>query len=73
MAPDKIYLWLNPLEKNEPFSAWHYVPLAENSIEYIRKDALLELINKKLQESADRLDHRTYKAYAEILDILNEM
>ena len=43
------------------------------SVEYIRKDALLEWINKKLQESADRLDYRTNKAYAEIRDKLNEM
>lgn len=41
--------------------------------EFIRKDALLELINKKLQESADRLDYGTNKAYAEILDKLNKM
>ena len=37
------------------------------------REALLELINKKLQESADRLDYGTNKAYAEILDKLNEM
>lgn len=41
--------------------------------EFIRKDALLELLNKKLQESADRLDYRMNKAYAEILDKLNSM
>ena len=39
--------------------------------EYIRKDALLEFINEKLQESVDRLDFRTNKAYAEVLDKLN--
>ena len=62
-APDKIYI--------NGFSAFATVPVKEG-IEYIRKEALMELINKKLQESADRLDYRTNKAYAEIRDILNE-
>ena len=41
--------------------------------EYIRKDALVEFLNEKLQESADRLDFRTNKAYAEVLDKLNSL
>lgn len=69
-APDKIYLGIEELD-----SRYVYALSLENNghSEYIRKDALLELINKKLQDSADRLDYRTNKAYAEILDKLNKM
>ena len=66
-APDKIYM------PNELLSEEWCRHIEGQDTEYIRKDALLELINKKLQESADRLDYRMNKAYAEILDKLNEM
>ena len=69
MIPDKIYILPEQFE-----TPWH--PAFEendkhDAITYIRKDALLEFINEKLQESADRLDFRTNKAYAEVLDKLN--
>ena len=41
--------------------------------EYIRKDALMEMLNKKLQESADRLDFHANQAYAEVIDKLNSL
>ena len=37
------------------------------------KDALLEWANKKLQESADRLDFHANQAYAEVIYKLNEI
>ena len=37
------------------------------------KDALLEWANKKLQESADRLDFHANRAYAEVIDKLNSL
>ena len=37
------------------------------------KDALLEWANKKLQESADRLDFHANQAYAEVIDKLNSL
>ena len=71
-VPDKIYVSRNFSEDNSPHGLW-YLNKSEHDInvEYIRKDALLEFINEKLQESADRLDFRTNKAYAEVLDKLN--
>jgi len=74
-APDKIYLERDK-ETNKIHHLWGrdtVISSLYEHIEYIRKDALLELINKKLQESADRLDYGTNKAYAEILDKLNSM
>lgn len=37
------------------------------------REELLEFVNKKLQESADRLDFRANQAYAEVFDKLNSM
>ena len=37
------------------------------------KDALLEWANKKLQESADRLDFHANQAYTEVIDKLNSL
>ena len=45
----------------------------EEEVTYIRKDALIELLNKKLQESADRLDFHANQAYAEVIDKLNSL
>lgn len=65
-APDKVYI---TREKN---GVVYSLSFNDNGgFEFIRKDALLEFINEKLQESADRLDFRTNKAYAEVLDKLN--
>lgn len=71
-APDKIYIQTNA---GEAFSSkWTTIPFRDfENTEYIRKEALLEFVNKKLQESADRLDFHANKAYAEVLDKLNEM
>ena len=75
MIPNKIYIPIYPnynLDGEHLGEDWMYEPHKEfNNAEYIRKDALLEFINEKLQESADRLDFRTNKAYAEVLDKLN--
>ena len=71
-APDKIYIgpMLNP---SDGYVGIAWAEAHGGMEEYVRKDALLEFVNKKLQESADRLDYRTNKSYAEILDKLNEM
>lgn len=70
MIPDKIYL-----DIIEDDDIHMIAPSYENNggVEYIRKDALVEFANKKLQESADRLDYRTNRAYAELIDHINEM
>lgn len=44
-----------------------------DNTEYIRKEALVEFVNKKLQESADRLDFHTNRAYAELLEYIKSM
>ena len=70
--PDKIYTsrhYKQPIdygffktENTEPYT-----------VEYIHKDALIEMLNKKLQESADRLDFHANQAYAEMIDKLNSL
>lgn len=69
MIPDKIYL-----DIIEDDDIHMIAPSYENNggVEYIRKDALVEFANKKLQESADRLDYRTNRAYAELIDHINK-
>ena len=79
MIPDKIYVGVGTLSSIQPaeeyaFPGWQEKPYSQiRNEEYIRKDALLEFVNKQLQESADRLDFHANKAYAEVLDKLNEM
>lgn len=67
-APDKCYI---TREKN---GVVYSLSFNDNGgLEYIRKDALMELLNKKLQESADRLDFHANRAYAEVIDKLNSL
>ena len=75
MLPDKIYLEEGHAEPVVGFvgPAWDSSKDKENTAVYIRKDALIKFVNKKLQESADRLDFHANRAYAEVLDKLNEM
>lgn len=79
-APDKIYIPIVEEEDKRLLCTiwWEHDRASDDkfvkeTVPYIRKDALLEFMNKKLQESADRLDYRTNKACTEILDRLNEM
>lgn len=69
-TPDKIYLDIIEDDDIHMMS-----PSFEDNggVEYIRKEALVEFVNKKLQESADRLDFRTNRAYAEVLEHINTM
>lgn len=67
-APDKCYI---TREKN---GVVYSLSFNDNGgLEYIRKDALLKWANKKLQESADRLDFHANQAYAEVIDKLNSL
>lgn len=67
-APDKCYIIR---EKN---GVVYSLSFNDNGgLEYIRKDALMECLNKKLQESADRLDFHANQAYAEVIDKLNSL
>ena len=69
-TPDKIYLGIQDLGSGYVYN----LSLDNNGEqEYIRKDALMAFVNKKLQESADRLDFHANKAYAEIFDKLNSI
>ena len=76
-APDKIYLHRTTGNPRNNGKVHSYKPAKirddDKIIEYIRKEALLEFINEKLQESADRLDFRTNRAYAELLDKINSL
>lgn len=69
-TPDKLYI------SQLIYGTWQYQtpdPDDETQVEYIRKDALIEMLNKKLQESADRLDFHANQAYAEMIDKLNSL
>ena len=74
MMPDKIYLREFP----DGISRFWGIKRKDDVVatiqhEYIRKDALMEWLNKKLQESADRLDFHANQAYAEVIDKLNSL
>lgn len=74
-APDKLYIGrrnYGPL-----IGGWELQPFTSKeieSIEYIRKGALVEFLHKKLLESADRLDldFHINQAYAEVLSKLTK-
>lgn len=69
-APNKVFL-----DIIEDDDIHMIAPSFEDNggVEFIRKEALVEFVNKKLQESADRLDFRTNRAYAKVLEHINEM
>lgn len=68
--PDRIYAGFN---KDTHLESYCLEKKGICQTEYIRKDYLLEFVNKKLQESADRLDFHANRAYAEVFDKLNEI
>lgn len=73
-TPDKLYIGrrnYGPLIggwKSQPFTSKEI-----ESIEYIRKDALIEWTNKMLQDTADRLDFHGNQAFMELYSKLNSM
>ena len=70
VAPDKIYLFRNPI--GVILGSW-YMDSAEQfeNIEYIRKDALIEWAEsmKRICQGAEPLE----KAYQTVIDKLNSM
>ena len=75
MTPNKIYF---PADGLPSYIDWDGSPIRTKQVDdsdvcYVRKDALLEWANKKLQESADRLDFHANQAYAEVIDKLNSL
>lgn len=74
-APDTIYF---PADGLPAYIDWDGSPIRTKQVDdsdvcYVRNDALIEWLNKKLQESADRLDFHANQAYAEVIDKLNKM
>lgn len=73
-APDKIYVREYPdgvarfWEEKKKDDVVATIPH-----EYIRKDALVEWVNKMLQDTADRLDFHGNQAFAQLFDKLNSM
>lgn len=81
-APDKIYvpivnlgieegehpapLWWNKDKKSEH-------PDVVGTIGYIRKDTLLEWLNKQLVASAESLRFERNKAFADVIDKINSL
>lgn len=47
-APDKLYLWETPIVNGGYDPAWHNNSFNDSDVCYIRKDALLERLDKEL-------------------------
>ena len=78
MIPDKIYLPKEELEERKPWIETTYDPNWD--VCYIRKDALLEWVNKRLEEfrhiaeiSNDVAADGEVDAFEELIDKLNSM
>jgi len=71
-APDKIYIQTN---KGEAFSSkWTTIPFRDfENTEYIRKEALLEWLNRMLEISAQSFEFQRNYAYGKVIDRINEM
>lgn len=79
MIPDKIYLSTGTVSSNIPeehyaLPGWREKPYSQvRSVEYIRKDALLEWANERLNENDGR--YSTFYDYALnlLIDKLNSL
>lgn len=72
-TPNSIYIFTDGDERWYDVKEWEGRTPPPANVEYIRKDALMEWVNKKLQESADRLDFHANQAYVEVIDKLNSL
>ena len=82
MAPDKIYVSRNFSEDNSPHGLW-YLDKSEHDInvEYIREDALLEFLKKKVNEieiametgADDPVLWGQRNAFKQVIDKINSM
>lgn len=81
-APDKIYLTKNRIDVISQF--FHSAPIIEDgfvNIEYIRKDALLEFLKKKVNEieiametgADDPVLWGQRNAFKQVIDKINSM
>lgn len=68
IAPDKIYT-----DNRGVYAELPIFSQADANVEYIRKDALIEWVNEKLQDTAERLDFRSNQAFAELYSKLISM
>ncbi len=57
-APDKIYLWETLIVNGGYDPAWHKNSFNEGDVEYIRKDAVLDILenSKHLADAAYKID-----------------
>lgn len=78
-APDKIYLWENPIINGRYDPAWHKSSFDNTDIQYLRKDSLIALIKEMCDDagSRDELYEKDaiieYDAYQRVLDKINEI
>lgn len=77
-TPDKIYLWETPIVNGGYDPAWHKNSFNEGDVEYIRKDALIEKLEKVAAEYKKRSDEgelvwQNMCGINEAIDILNKM
>jgi len=71
MIPDKIYIPQN-INRSDVTSL-SFPDDKGRGIEYIRKEALLEWLNRMLEISAQSLEFQRNYAYGKVIDKLNEM
>ena len=71
MIPDKIYIPQN-INRSDVTSL-SFPDDKGRGIEYIRKEALLEWLNRMLEISAQSLEFQRNYAYGKVIDKLNSM
>lgn len=71
MIPDKIYIPQN-ISRSDVTSL-SFLDDKGREIEFIRKEALLEWLNRMLEISAQSFEFQRNYAYGKVIDKLNEM
>ena len=71
MIPDKIYV--RPQAFETPWPPYIDENANYGGEQYIRKDALIEWLNRMLEISAQSLEFQRNYAYGKVIDKLNEM
>ena len=69
-APDKIYIQPDIEEDNDSIRTWLLSPFNDNSVPYIRKDALLEWAKDRLDKSVTQLVQLAMKS---VIDKINSL
>lgn len=71
MIPDKIYVGINDLGSG--YSVDISLSPEERHSEYIRKNALMEWLNKMLKSTAESFRFSENQAYGKVIDKINSL